>query len=99
MEMTTSDRKADPEEIGLWRQVEQLLSGSLGRSVEVTALGREPSPFASLFPAEVVSVRVQGAGEISLFVKHLGPEESDHPEKQCRDREVRVYQELLDAPG
>jgi hypothetical protein len=99
MEMTSPDREFDAEEIGLRRQIERLLSGSLGRSVEVTVLSREPSPFTSLSPAEVVSVRVRGAGEMSLFVKHLGPEESEHPEKRCRDREVRVYEELLDAPG
>ena len=32
---------------------------------------------------------------MSLFVKQLGPEQADHPDKQCRDREVRVYEELL----
>jgi hypothetical protein len=30
-----------------------------------------------------------------VFLKHLGSEQADHPDKQRRDREVRVYEELL----
>jgi aminoglycoside phosphotransferase (APT) family kinase protein len=60
---------------------------------------RAPSPFASLFPAEVLSVSLRDGGEVSLFVKHLGPEQADHPEKQCREREPRVYEELLRSEG
>ena len=43
----------------------------------------------------MLSLTLAGGGEVSLFVKHLGPEEADNPDKQCRDREVRVYEELL----
>jgi aminoglycoside phosphotransferase (APT) family kinase protein len=32
-------------------------------------------------------------------VKHLGPEQADHPDKQRRDREVRIYEELLGEGG
>ena len=75
--------------------VEQLLARALGRPVTFRRLRREPSAFTTLFPAEVLSAELEGGGEVSVFVKHLGQEQSDHPEKQCRDREVRIYEELL----
>jgi len=75
--------------------VEQILAESLGRRVSIVSLKREPSPYATLFPAEVLSVELADGDRLTLFLKHLGQEQSDHPEKQCRDREVRVYQELL----
>jgi aminoglycoside phosphotransferase (APT) family kinase protein len=84
-----------PEEARLRLTVERLLGRAEGRPVRVSSLRRAPSPFAGLFPAEVLSLSLQGGGERSLFVKHLGPEQADHPDKQCRDREIRVYEELL----
>jgi aminoglycoside phosphotransferase (APT) family kinase protein len=71
----------------------------LGGPVCVRGLTRRPSPFAGVFPAEVVCARLGGGRQLSLFVKHLGPEQADHPEKQCRDREPRVYEELLGDEG
>jgi aminoglycoside phosphotransferase (APT) family kinase protein len=79
--------------------LERLLGEARGRPVKVARVRREPSPFATLFPAEILSVTLRGGGEISLFVKHLGPEQAGHPEKQCRDREVRIYEELLGDEG
>jgi aminoglycoside phosphotransferase (APT) family kinase protein len=79
----------------LRRTLERLLGHARGRPVNVSRLRREPSPFATLFPAEILSLTLRGGGELALFVKHLGPEQAGHPEKQCRDREVRVYEELL----
>jgi len=32
-------------------------------------------------------------------VKYLGSEQADHPDKQCRDREIRIYEELLAGGG
>src|SRR5205814_8474943 len=40
-----------------------------------------------------------GGEEVSLFVKQLGSEQADHPDKQCRDREPRLYEELLGSEG
>jgi aminoglycoside phosphotransferase (APT) family kinase protein len=48
-----------------------------------------------LFPAEVLSVSLESGDEMSLFLKHLGSEQSDHPDKQRRDRETRIYEKLL----
>lgn len=87
--------KTDPDEVGLCLTLEALLTGAWGRPMKVRGVQRQPSPFATLFPAEVLSVSLQGGGELFLFVKHLGPEEADHPDKQDRDREVRVYEDLL----
>ena len=76
--------------------VEQILRDAMGRPVVVSSVRTRPSPFATLFPADVLTVGLEGGSEVSLFLKHLGSEQSDHPDKQRRDREVRVYEELLD---
>jgi hypothetical protein len=47
----------------------------------------------------VVSVELASGERISIFVKHLGEEQQSHPDKRVRDREVRVYGELLDDHG
>src|SRR5919198_4157632 len=79
------------------RAVEHLLSRARGQPVTVATLLREPSPFATVFPAEVLSATLSDGQATRLFVKHLGPEQADHPEKQRRDREIRIYEELLDV--
>ena len=86
---------APRDETSLRLILERLLQVAQGPGVKASGLRREPSPFATLFPAEVLSVSLEGGGEVSFFVKHLGSEQSDHPDKQCRDREIRVYEELL----
>ena len=87
------------DETGLRLTVERLLQQSEGRPVRIATLTREPSPFASLFPAEVLSLTLQSGDKRSLFVKYLGSEQADHPDKQCRDREIRIYEELLAGGG
>jgi aminoglycoside phosphotransferase (APT) family kinase protein len=83
----------------LRRTLERLLTRAEGRAVRIAALTRRPSPFASLFPAEVVTLALRGGGERAVFRKRLGDEQADHPEKRRRDREIRVYEELLAADG
>jgi aminoglycoside phosphotransferase (APT) family kinase protein len=75
--------------------VEQVLRAAPGRPVGVSSVRTRPSPFATLFPADVLTVELEGGSEVSLFRKRLGTEQSDHPDKQRRDREVRVYEALL----
>jgi aminoglycoside phosphotransferase (APT) family kinase protein len=99
MALAGETEAADRDETRLRLTVERFLDEARGRRVRVVRLRREPSPFASLFPAEVLSAALEGGDEVRLFVKHLGPEQADHPEKQCRDREVRVYEELLGEEG
>ena len=65
-----------------------------GRPAKIAGFALKRSPFATLFPADVLSISLDNGEAITLFVKYLGSEQSDHPEKQCRDREVRVYEHL-----
>ena len=88
-------QKANLGETDIRLALERLLQDTQGRQVKISSLRRQPSPFATLFPAEALSVSLESGDEIRLFVKHLGPEQSDHPDKQRRDRETRVYEELL----
>jgi hypothetical protein len=90
-------QKANLGETDIRLTLERLLQDTQGRHAKISSLRREPSPFATLFPAEALSVSFESGDELSLFVKHLGPEQSDHPDKQRRDRETRVYEELLGA--
>ena len=77
--------------------LEELLAPVLGPHARVEGVRREPCPFASLSPAEVLSVSLREGRPLRLFLKHLGPEESHQPDKRRRDREAHVYQELLDG--
>jgi Phosphotransferase enzyme family len=79
--------------------VAAMLTPALGRPVRVDALKREPSPFATLFPAEVLRVSLDDETEVRVFLKHLGPEQSGQPDKQRWDRELLVYEVLLRDPG
>ena len=83
------------DENSLRLTLERLLQAGKRRSLKVSSIKCEPSPFATLFPAEVLTVSLGNEDEVSFFVKHLGSEQSDHPDKQCRDREILVYEKLL----
>src|SRR5213593_4697291 len=82
-------------EDGLAEMIEAALLAREERTVKVLSLSREKSPFACLFPAEVVTADFEHGERQQFFLKHLGPEEADHPEKQCRDREPRVYRDFF----
>jgi aminoglycoside phosphotransferase (APT) family kinase protein len=99
MENERESRGVQADEARLRLTVERLLTRTSGQPAKLCSLSREPSPFATLFPAEVLSGELEGGGEVSLFVKHLGMEQADHPEKQRRDREVLVYDRLLRHEG
>lgn len=86
---------AERERAAEWRYVQELVSAELGRNAVVTALRSEPIKVPSLFPADVLSVSLTDGSQLSLFVKHLGSEQADHPDKQYRCREVRVYEVLF----
>lgn len=94
-------RSVTVEEDRLRLTLERLLSKGRQPGIAVTGWRREPSPVAvpGLFPIEVLHVSLQGGEDVALFVKHLGPEQEDHPDKQCRDREPRIYEDLLDGDG
>jgi aminoglycoside phosphotransferase (APT) family kinase protein len=93
--VSSNTSHVDPHELELRRFIEAILSVAVGHKAKIDCFEREPSPFATLFPADVLTISLDGGDNISLFLKHLGSEEADHPDKQCRDREIRVYRELL----
>jgi Phosphotransferase enzyme family len=88
-------QRVEVDEARLRATVEDLLCRRLGRAVAIQSLEREPSPFATLAPADILSVTLAGADRLCLFLKHVGDEESDHPEKNYFGREIRIYEELL----
>jgi len=85
------------EEDHLRLTLEPFISKVQRRDVEITGCWREPSPFAvrSVFPIEVLRVSLRGGEELALFVSQLGSEQADHPDKQHREREPRLYHDLL----
>lgn len=87
------------EQDRLRRTVGEILSAALGRPEAVRHLDCSPSRFASRVPAEVLSVILESGERMSLFLKHPGWEEADHPDKQVRDREIRIYEEVFTEPG
>src|SRR5262249_19836935 len=98
--VTAGEARAEaPDDTRLRLTLERLWQESRGCRIKAAGLRRRASPFATLFPAEVVSLVLETGEEVSFFVKHLGPEQADHPEKQCRDREPRAYAELLGGEG
>jgi aminoglycoside phosphotransferase (APT) family kinase protein len=89
----TQPMSDDEDQIKL--TLEGFLSKRQRRAVKITGLRRKPSPVAGVFPADVLRVYLEGGEKVTLFVKHLGPEQAEHPDKQCRDREPRIYEDLL----
>ena len=75
--------------------VRELLGQHLGHPVRVRRVERAASPFASQVPAELVMVSLDDGTTYPLFLKSFGDEDSDHPDKQCRDRELRVYRHVF----
>ena len=55
----------------------------------------QPSPYATLFPAEILTVPFDDGPPLRLFVKYIGTEQEDHPDKQHRDRERCIYSTLF----
>jgi aminoglycoside phosphotransferase (APT) family kinase protein len=92
---TSEIRPIELDEDDLALAVADMLSAAQGRPVRVQGLKRQPSEFATLFPAEILWVSLDDGAELRLFLKHLGPEQPGQPDKQRRDREVRVYEALL----
>ena len=75
--------------------IEKIVASVKGRPVEVRRVERQPLRFSTAFPTEIVSITLEDGETVSLFVKQLGQEQSDHPDKQQRDRELQVYGRLF----
>src|SRR5437867_2435661 len=96
---TSETRPIELDEDDLGLAVADMLSAAQEHSVRVQNLRRQPSEFATLFPAEILWVSLDDGTELRLFLKHLGPEQPGQPDKERRDREVRVYETLLRDEG
>ena len=92
---TSEIRPIELDENDLALAVGDMLSRAQEQTVRVRRLRRQPSEFATLFPAEILWVSLDDGTELRLFLKHLGPEQPGQPDKERRDREVRVYETLL----
>jgi Phosphotransferase enzyme family len=91
-------RQADDE--ALRRGAERLVAEEYGGREAVAGIERERSDHSSSYPADVVTVRLAGGAAFRLFLKDFGSSElpKDEPGRQ-RDRELRVYRELLAGAG
>jgi aminoglycoside phosphotransferase (APT) family kinase protein len=92
-------RTIDLDEDDLALAVAGMLSAARRQPVRVRELKRQPSAFATLFPAEILCASLDDSSEIRLFLKHLGLEQPGQPDKEPRDREVRIYEALLRDEG
>lgn len=88
-------RNGEAVDAGLGAGLDTAVRRAAGPGAEILGVHRTPSPYATVFPAEVVSVELASGEPISIFVKHLGEEQQGHPDKLVREREVHVYGELL----
>jgi hypothetical protein len=77
----------------LIQAVATALDRAIGGATPVSVRS-DPSPFATLFPAEVLHVSLDDGRVMRLFRKTLGSQ-PNHPDKQPPDREVRVYRQWL----
>src|SRR5258705_8553555 len=92
---TSEIRPIELDENDLALAVGDMLSTAQEQTVRVRRLRRQPSEFATLFPAEILWVSLHDGRELRLFLKHLGSEQPGQPDKVRRDREVCVYEQLL----
>ena len=84
---------ADPA--ALRDTVVDLLSRTRGRRADVDTLTVRPSSAKTLFPVHELCVTLADGEQLRMFLKCLSTRQPDHPDKQCRDREVRIYDELF----
>jgi hypothetical protein len=91
---------SEPAQAALRRCVERLVAERFGARAAVAGIERERSDHSSSYPSDVVTVRLAGGEEFRLFVKDFGSSEfpKDEPGRQ-RDRELRVYRDLLAGAG
>lgn len=63
--------------------------------VHVTAVRRRANPHSTLLPTEVLELDLSSGDAVSVFVKRLDETQPEHPDKQRRDRELMLYEDLL----
>jgi hypothetical protein len=79
--------------------IQRVLATALDPERRVLAVHAEPSPLAGAWPADTLTVELDGGVAVALWVKRLSADRHPHPDKAVRDREPRTYAELLGEPG
>jgi hypothetical protein len=95
---TRTGRRAD-EDV-LHECLAGIVADRCGPRPLITGIDRKRSDESSSYAADVVTVRLAGGAEVKVFHKQFGHSAfpKEEPGRQ-RDREVRVYQELLAGAG
>src|SRR5262245_23114167 len=91
---------APTDEEALCRCLASALPEALGRRCAITAVSRRRFELATSYSAQVVVVCLDTGEEVKVFLKDFSStvRPKDRP-KQRREREVRVYRELLAGAG
>jgi hypothetical protein len=89
-----------PDVAALTARLAAVLDGrGTGRGA-VTVLDREPSPYTSTFPSEVVTCRTAGGATLGLFCKHAaGRHHNAHGHRGGLAYEAQVYRSVLAPLG
>jgi aminoglycoside phosphotransferase (APT) family kinase protein len=92
---TASERTADEE---LWLSLEHALERVTGNGSPLAAIRRRPFPGSTSYAVEIVSVELASGDAFEIFLKDFGwsklPKDAA---AQRRERERRVYEELLEG--
>jgi hypothetical protein len=89
-----------PDPVTLAARLASLLSGGDSARGAVTVLRREPSPYASTFPSEVVTCRIDGGEVLRLFCKYAaGMNHNAHGHRGGVAYEAEVYRSVLAPLG
>jgi aminoglycoside phosphotransferase (APT) family kinase protein len=98
--LSALDRTVAPYERGadLAEILEAVLSEHFGSPQIILDARRQPSEHSSSYETEIVTVALQGRGELRLFLKDFGARiYAKDSMIQRRSRELRVYRDLLSA--
>ena len=74
------------------------MNAATGRRCVIKSLRRQRSPFAGVWPAETLSGELDDGEHFSLWLKRHPPDVWVHPDKDVPEREILVYQQLLNRP-
>jgi aminoglycoside phosphotransferase (APT) family kinase protein len=86
---------ANVEPDDLAPRLERLLCESLARPVRISSICRRPGEFASRSAVEILELMFSDGEKLCLFLKHVGTDNSGHPDKALRTRELRVFDQLF----
>ena len=92
--MPANRNRADEETFH--RCLSGIVTDLLGGQPVITSLHRNRSKYSSWYAAEILTVRVAAGAELKIFMKDFGSYfRAKDGMEQRRDREMRVYKELL----